>query len=160
MGSNGHNFSGDKNPNYKTGLAPSKNRISLYCTWQNMKQRCLNEKNHKYKRYGGRGITICNEWMEIKGFYEWAKISGWSEGMTIDRIDNNGNYEPSNCRWVSRSENSKKKSTTKLSIEQVKEIKNKIAAGFTNRQLSKVYNVSDGTIWFIRHNITHRDSNA
>jgi hypothetical protein len=75
----------------------------LYNTWTNMKDRILNPKNKHYNDYGGRGITICDEWKnDAKAFYNWAMSNGYSEELTIDRIDNDGNYEPSNCRWTTQ----------------------------------------------------------
>ena len=70
----------------------------------NMKARCSNPNNPHYKYYGGRGITVCEEWQHVDKFREWAYNNGYKPGLTIDRIDVNGNYEPSNCRWVTMQE--------------------------------------------------------
>ena len=81
----------------------SKTRI--YETWHHMKQRCYYEKSKRYSSYGGRGITICDEWKsDFKAFYDWAMANGYTDELTIDRIDVNGNYEPSNCRWITMKE--------------------------------------------------------
>lgn len=73
-----------------------------------MKERCFNLKNNSYNSYGKRGISIYQEWLNNpRSFEEWALENGYQEGLTIDRIDLNGNYEPSNCRWISNEENAK-----------------------------------------------------
>lgn len=149
-------FKGEKNPNYKTGLSvkgcPMK---GIYNSWQNMKQRCLNPHHHKYHRYDGRGIDICQEWHTIDGFMKWALKSGWKPGLTLDRIDNDGNYEPSNCRWVTLSKNSRKKSTTKLSIKDAEDIRKMLRLGVDEYLLAKEYKVTHGTIWFIKNKGVH-----
>ena len=153
MGRNNADFSGNKNPNYKTGYCMKGKKNSLYNSWQGMKGRCLRKTHPKYGRYGGRGISICKEWMDFKGFLEWALNNGWKEGYSIDRIDNNGNYCPENCRWVSVSENSRKKSTTKIDIITAQEIRSRINEDWYS--LAKEYGCTHGNIWFIMNNFTH-----
>lgn len=80
----------------------------LHRRWDNIKTRCYNEKSKSYKDYGGRGITICSEWLnDFMAFYNWALSNGWKRGLTIERKNNDGNYEPSNCIWIAKSEQSR-----------------------------------------------------
>lgn len=82
----------------------------LYSVWQGIKRRCKNPNTKDYAIYGGRGIHICPEWdTSYSAFREWAFQNGYREGLSIDRIDTNGNYEPSNCRWATILEQSHNK---------------------------------------------------
>lgn len=80
----------------------------LYNIWLGMKARCFNKNSPKYSRYGGRGIKVCDEWHSFKRFYEWAVANGYSDNLSIDRINVDGDYCPENCQWLTISENSKK----------------------------------------------------
>lgn len=74
----------------------------LHRIWKGMKDRCYNKNIPNYRNYGGRGITVCNEWRDsYQSFQMWSLSNGYEESLSIDRIDNDGNYEPLNCRWVS-----------------------------------------------------------
>lgn len=89
----------------------------LYHIWQGIKRRCLNGNEHNYPKYGGRGIKIYKEWVNNpSNFINWALANGYTDNLTIDRIDVNGDYEPSNCRWVTQKEQSRnKRNTLKIS---------------------------------------------
>ena len=80
----------------------------LYRIWRNIKTRCYNANSPDFQYYGSRGIVVCDEWKNnFKSFYEWSISNGYSEDLTIDRIDTFGNYEPSNCRWITIQEQQK-----------------------------------------------------
>lgn len=90
----------------------------IYSIWQGMKSRCFNVHNPHYYNYGGRGITVCEEWKnDFNSFYEWAMANGYSDELTIDRIDNDGIYEPGNCRWATaKGQSNNRSSNIKITI--------------------------------------------
>lgn len=96
----------------------------LYRKWAGMITRTTNKKESHYKNYGGRGIVVCEEWKNnFMDFYEWSVENGWKQGLTIDRINVNGNYEPKNCQWITMSENTMKdKNSTYIINSKQKEI--------------------------------------
>lgn len=86
----------------------------LYQVWQGMIKRCENINSKCYKYYGARGIKVCDEWHNPKIFIEWCLENGWKQGLSIDRINNNGNYEPSNCRFVDSKIQNRNKNNNRL----------------------------------------------
>lgn len=85
----------------------------LYQVWRNMKYRCTNTEAPNYEDYGGRGIKICEEWLKsFDSFYQWSRDNGYEEGLSIDRIDNDGDYNSKNCRWVTQKEQNVNKRNT------------------------------------------------
>lgn len=98
-----------KNPHfYKHGLFKNSSYIRISHILNTMRKRCYNPNNESYIYYGFRGIKICNEWLDkengLMNFYNWAMQNGYKDNLSIDRIDVNGNYEPSNCRWATAKE--------------------------------------------------------
>lgn len=100
--------------NGKTFYRHGMSGTPLHKKWCGMKIRCYQKNSNGYENYGGRGIRICDEWIGENGFqnfYDWSMDNGYMDGLTIDRIDVNGNYEPSNCRWVTQKEQDNNKRT-------------------------------------------------
>lgn len=86
----------------------------LYHVWSDMVRRCTNPKHARFKDWGGRGISVCEEWRDLENFLAWANTSGYKEGLSIDRKDNDGNYEPSNCRWSTMREQGNNRRNNRL----------------------------------------------
>jgi predicted RNA-binding Zn-ribbon protein involved in translation (DUF1610 family) len=119
---------------------------SIYRTWAGMKNRCGDPTNGSYRRYGGRGIRVCNEWQSFEGFLLWEEIPKWKKGLQIDRINNDGNYEPSNCRWVTPKENIRNSSSTILAAADVRCIRMLCWSGLSYGQAAKFFPVSSETV--------------
>lgn len=101
----------------KHGLLKNGKPHKLYSVWRGMKKRCYEPKHDNYKRYGGRGIKVCDEWVNNPAaFVHWALKSGWKPELTIDRIDSDSDYKPNNCRWVTLKENIRNKKRPILGI--------------------------------------------
>lgn len=95
--------------------------LRLYSIWHNMKDRCYNKNSTSYKTYGRLGVVVCEEWKNsFESFCDWAVSNGYKDGLTIDRIDVKGNYEPTNCRWASyKEQNNNKKNNRFISFKGV-----------------------------------------
>lgn len=83
-------------------------RHKLYQVHASMLQRCKNPNSCRWKYYGGKGVKVCDEWKDFMTFYSWAISSGYKEGLSIDRVDSEGDYEPNNCRWITLQENTRR----------------------------------------------------
>lgn len=89
-------------------------RTRLHKIWSSMLERCENKNHRYYKNYGGRGIYVCVEWHSYVNFSQWAKENGYDDNLSIDREDNNGNYEPENCRWITKKAQANNKRTNHI----------------------------------------------
>lgn len=129
------------------GFSHGKSRTKSYKSWQSMKERCYNPKSNYYHRYGGRGITVCDRWLEsFENFYE--DMGDRPKGLTLDRENNDGNYCKKNCRWATRKQQDRNRGGIfKLNEDKVKQIRNEYKNNdITYKELSIKYNVIPQTI--------------
>ena len=130
-----------KNTNLKHNMTHTR----IYRIWISMRNRCYYKKNIAYKNYGGRGITIYEEWKDdFMNFYNWAINNGYKDDLTIDRIDVNGNYEPNNCRWVDMKQQQNNRRNNRTIIYKNKK--------YTLSELSNFLKISNQTLlWRINN---------
>lgn len=126
----------------------------LFWVYHGIKSRCYNRNNTAYHRYGGRGIKMCDEWRnDACKFFEWALSNGWRQGLEVDRVNNDGDYSPSNCQLVSHAVNSRKRSSTKMTYELAGKLREFYRANsFTHAEVAQHFGVSEITAWRILNN--------
>lgn len=138
---------------YKSNTKHGQRKVSKtsksYITWQGMMGRCYNKNHADYKNYGARNIIVCKSWHTFENFYK--DMGDRPEKMTLDRIDNNGNYELSNCKWSNANEQAQNRNFVKLNAEKVARIKWLLEVNkHTNRQIAEMFNVSPQAITDIK----------
>lgn len=145
-----HDHGGKKNPRYSHGMAGTK----IYYVWFAMKKRCDDRKATGWKNYGGRGIEYCEEWKSFQGFWNDMR-KGYREGLTIERIENDGDYCKENCKWATRAEQNRNSRNVKLGFEAAWEIKEDYKKGVSLEELRRkygvkrqqIYRVINGIVW-------------
>jgi len=124
---------------------------TTYRIWDGMRNRCHNPKNPQYKHYGAKGIKVCDKWQKFTGFFD--DMGERPKGLTIERIDSSGNYEKSNCKWATWTENLRNRSCVKLDIKKAQEIRKLLKGGKTTQgKIAKAYNVDPSIISNINTN--------
>lgn len=137
-------------------------RDRLYRIYHGIKTRCYNKKRNRWNVYGGKGILMCDEWLNNpKSFYEWAFATGYKNNLTIDRINPNGNYEPNNCRWSTYKEQANNKTNNRIleyhgekhTMREWAEILNinyQTLSTRLNRDKRNFYEIADEAIEYVR----------
>lgn len=124
----------------------------LYRIYRHMINRCKNSKVESYYLYGGRGISVCDEWQKFEPFRDWALSNGYKENLSIDRIDNELGYFPGNCKWSTNFEQAQNKRNTVLNFDTVRKIRELRASGVKNKVLAEMFGVTRTTISDVFYN--------
>ncbi len=125
----------------------------LYTIWKGINARCRNKNHIAYKYYGGKGITISNEWKNYESFYFWAKNNGYEDLLTIDRKDSKGNYEASNCRWTTK-EIQAQNTSASVGLDIARKIK---TTEGTHEDIAEIYKVHRTTVSRIKNGETYKN---
>lgn len=138
---------------FRHGQARAKKETREYISWKHMIGRCLNKNNAAFNDYGGRGITVCDRWLDFENFY--SDMGAMPEGFSIERIDVNGNYEPSNCKWILKSRQATNRRSSVLTENDVREIRRLREDGLIMKDIGVrfgasaclIYQVLSGRAW-------------
>lgn len=131
---------------------------ATYRSWYCMLQRCTNPRDLGWANYGGRGIRVCDAWLTIEGFVRDMGIR--PDGMSLDRIDPNGNYEPGNCRWATDTEQNRNRTFNVITPEKLDAIKRDLLAGVTQRDVAAKHGVSQSTVSRASRGVTWGDAHV
>jgi len=129
-------------------------KVPEYNIWKNMIARCIHPSQTSYKNYGGRGIKVCSRWKDFQNFFDDMGQKPNSK-MQLDRKNNDGDYEPSNCRWATNQENSQNTTRSRVNGKQVATIKRLLHEGKLNQtEIAKMFEVGSNIIWSIKHGVS------
>jgi hypothetical protein len=124
------------------------NGTRLYSIWKNMKSRCFNPKAKQFKDYGGRGISVCEEWSKcFLTFRKWALSNGYADNLEIDRRDNEGSYSPNNCWWVTHQFNSSHKRNSVVNDDLSKKAFDLVAQGVIQKEVCLLLGITKSSLW-------------
>jgi len=129
------------------GLTHGLSKLPVYAIWKSMKSRCYRKKDKRYDRYGGRGITVCDEWRNNpEVFVRWSMENGYKIGLTIDRRDNNLGYSPANCRFITAIENNRNSGNAKINHSIVLEMKDLYKSGLRQVDIADHFGITQQTV--------------
>ena len=128
-------------------LIHGESQTPLYAVWASMKRRCLSPKQQSYRHYGGRGISVCQQWIDSwESFRDWALANGYEKGKHLDRTENNGNYEPQNCRWVDKFVSARNRRSSVIDQRMLGIIKELHRQGYKQKDMAYVFGLKFQTV--------------